>query len=166
MKGWSLIAPVAIDGREHHVLEAHLGRRLGDALGLSRIELRGPPVGDRAVRAVSRTDVAEDHERRGAVLPALADVGAVSFLADGVEVELAHEVLESRVVRPAWRPHLEPARLSLWEGVGPAPAQNLVEGIRQVVPESESRELGCRLRGALPPFGACARNLSRCGGLG
>ena len=53
---------------------------------------------DRAVGAVPRADVAEDHERGGAVLPALADVRAVRFLADGMEVELAHQLLEPEVI--------------------------------------------------------------------
>ena len=81
----------------------HLGDRLRDARGLGDVVLRRAAVGDGAVGAVPRADVAEDHERRGAVLPALADVGAVRFLADGVEVELAHQVLEAQVVGPAGR---------------------------------------------------------------
>ena len=73
------------------MLELHLRRGLGDALRLGGIELRRTSVRDRAVGAVSRADVAENHERRGAVLPALADVGAVRLLADRVQVEVAHQ---------------------------------------------------------------------------
>ena len=57
--------------------------------------------------------LAEDHERGGAVVPALADVGAVRLLADGVEPELAHQPLEAVVVLGAGRAHLQPLGLGL-----------------------------------------------------
>ena len=42
-------------------------------------------------------DVAEDHERGGAVVPALADVRAVRLFADRVEALLAHQPLQPHV---------------------------------------------------------------------
>ena len=57
------------------------------------VERRRPAVRDRAVGARARADVAEDHERRGAVVPAFADVRAARVLADGVELEVAHDAL-------------------------------------------------------------------------
>ena len=59
----------------------------------------GPAVRHRAIRARARADVAEDHEGRGAVVPALADVGAPRFLADGVQAEIAQQVLQPEIVR-------------------------------------------------------------------
>ena len=84
-------------------------------------------MGDGAVGAVPRADVAEDHERGRAVLPALTDVRAVGFLADGVEVELAHQLLEPEVLRPAWSANLQPARLSLGERLDAVATVDLVE---------------------------------------
>jgi hypothetical protein len=37
---------------------------------------------DRAISAIPRTDVAKDHERRGAMLPALTDVRAMRLFTD------------------------------------------------------------------------------------
>ena len=82
---------------------------------------------DGAVGAVPRADVAEDHEGRGAVLPALADVRAVRFLADRVEVELAHQLLEPEVLRPAGSANLEPARLSLGQRFDAVAAGDLIQ---------------------------------------
>ena len=64
-----------------------------------------------AVGARARADVAEDHERRGAVVPALADVGAVRVFADGVELQLAHDALQPEVVLRPGRAHLQPLGL-------------------------------------------------------
>jgi hypothetical protein len=52
------------------------------------------------------------------VLPALADVRAMRFLAHGVEVQLAHQMLQSGIVRTARSLHLEPRRLSLGQRFG------------------------------------------------
>src|SRR5205085_8069382 len=57
--------------------------------------------------------VAEDQERRLALLPALVDVRAARLLADGVEVEAAHDALEVAVVRARLGLHLQPGRLAL-----------------------------------------------------
>jgi hypothetical protein len=86
--------------------EQQLAQRLEQVrrmLGSSRVDV--------AVAARARAGLAEDLERRGAAPPALGDVGAASFLADGVELlavdELPH--LEVAGVR-ARRPHLHPFR--------------------------------------------------------
>ena len=65
-----------------------------------------------AEAAAAGADVAEDHEGRRAALPALADVGAVGLLADGVQVVAADLLLQPAVVRPARRRHLQPRRLA------------------------------------------------------
>src|SRR5260370_700595 len=91
---------------------AELADRAADALGLLAVLPCGPAVRDRAIPAPARAHVAQDHEGRGRVFPALADVRATRLLADGVEVPLAHALLEAHVVRPAGRTHLEPRRLA------------------------------------------------------
>src|SRR4029453_16803528 len=69
------------------------------------------PMGHGAVAAVPRAHITENHERRGEVLPAFADIRAVGLFAHRMEVPLPHETLETEVLRPARRPHLEPGRL-------------------------------------------------------
>jgi hypothetical protein len=133
---------VAIDGREHDVLQPHRRRRFRNTLRLRGIELRRPPVGDGAVGAVPGADIAENHEGRGAVLPALADVRAMRFLAHRVEVQVAHELLEAQVVRASGRLHLEPGRLPLRKRLGPMPAHDLVEGFAHVQREGSGERRG------------------------
>ena len=85
-------------------------------VGLRGIDRAGSAVGHGAVRAGARADVAEDHERGGAVVPALADVRAARFLADGVQVQLAHQPLEPQVARRPRRAHLQPLGLRVSRG--------------------------------------------------
>jgi len=69
---------------------------------------RGASMRHGTVRARPRAHLAENHERRRAVVPALADVGALGFLAHGVELQLPHEVPQPCVVRRPGRAHLQP----------------------------------------------------------
>src|SRR5258708_2072065 len=80
---------------------AELADGAAEAPGLLAAPPGGPAVRDRAIPAPARAHVAQDHEGRGRVFPALADVRATRLLADGVEVPLAHALLEAHVVRPA-----------------------------------------------------------------
>ena len=68
-----------------------------------RIEQIGPAGRDVAEGAGAGADGAQDHHRRVLLLPALADIGAGRLLADGVELELAHQARASRDIpaRPA-----------------------------------------------------------------
>ena len=81
---------------------------------------------DCAVRAITRADVAKDHEGGRAMLPAFTNVGAMRLLADRVEVELTHHVLEPQVVRSARSLHLEPRWLALGKGLDAMPTHDLV----------------------------------------
>src|SRR5207249_1538858 len=103
---------VTIDRRDHDVLEPELAHGPADPLGLLAILPDGRAVRDRAVAAVAGAHVAQDHERRGRVLPALPDVGTARLLADRVEVPLAHPTLEAHVVGAAGGADLEPRRLA------------------------------------------------------
>src|SRR4051794_12999214 len=67
---------VAVDARDDRVAKAHQRHRASDARGLERV-VPGRLAGlDVAEAAAARAGVAEDHERRGPPLPALADVRA------------------------------------------------------------------------------------------
>ena len=108
------------------MLQLHLGDCLRDALRFGWIKFRRPTVRDGAIGAISGADVTEDHERCGAVFPAFANVRTMSLLANGMEVELTHELLEPEVLRAAGSAHLEPAWLSLRQRFDAVAASDLV----------------------------------------
>ena len=72
---------VAIDAGDHGMLQAQRGHGLGDAARLVKIDRLGAALGHGAESAAARAQVAQHHEGRGLVVPALADVGAVGALA-------------------------------------------------------------------------------------
>ena len=107
---------VAIDAGDDRMAEPHLRHRAGDAQRLERV-VEGRLAGlDVAEAAAARAGVAEDHERRRAALPAVADVRAGGLLADRVQALVADHPVELAVALPARRRHLEPARLAAAEG--------------------------------------------------
>ena len=61
-------------------------------------------------------DVAEEHDGGGALAPALADVGAVGFLADGVEFERREGALDAGVFSAAGGEDFEPVGLAFAGG--------------------------------------------------
>jgi hypothetical protein len=63
------------------------------------------------------------------MLPALANVGTVSLLANGVEVELTHEVLEPKVVRTPWGSDFQPTRLTLGEWLDAVTPDDLIKSL-------------------------------------
>ena len=103
---------VAVDARDHRVPEAHLRDRSRHPGRLERVVPRRLARLDVAEAAAPGAGVAEDHERGGAALPALADVRARRLLADRVEVLGLDQVLQLAVPRAARRRHLEPRRLA------------------------------------------------------
>src|SRR5579884_1581607 len=123
---------VAVDAGDHRVAESHPGDRPGDPGRLERV-VPGRLAGlDVAEAAASSADVAEDHERGGASLPALADVGACRLLADRVEVLLGDEPVELAVLRAAGRGDLEPGGLAAAVGLdlGPEDGQDVADAPR------------------------------------
>src|SRR4029078_3299425 len=66
--------------------------------------------GDGAESAGACADVAQDHERGGAPVPAIEDVWAASFLADRVQVAAAHDLLEVLEVLALGNTHSDPGR--------------------------------------------------------
>ena len=99
LAGAAIVEIVAIDRGHDDMFEAELRHRLADVLRLVRIERVGLAGRDVAEGAGARADGAEDHHRRVLLLPALADIGAGRLLADGVELELAHQLARREILR-------------------------------------------------------------------
>src|SRR5215208_1426774 len=97
--------------------------RLGDVV------LGWTAAGDGAVGAIPCTNIAQNHECRGPMLPAFADVGTARFLAYRMEIELAHQVLEPHVVGASRRVHLEPRRFPLGERLGAVTPHDLIKSV-------------------------------------
>src|SRR5690349_11809942 len=74
------------------------------------LEWLGLALPDRAVAASARARIAEQQEGRGTEAPALADIRAMRLLADGMQVEAAHEMAQILVVRARGRTGLDPRR--------------------------------------------------------
>ena len=87
---------VAVDRGDDDVLEAQLGDRLADVRRLVRVERAGQAGLDVAEGAGARAGVAHDHQGGVLLLPALADIGAAGFLADGEQAVLAHDLAACR----------------------------------------------------------------------
>src|SRR5712691_6558489 len=102
---------IAVHRRDDDVLEPELADGVPNALRLLAVLPHGLAVRNGAVSAVPRADVAQDHEGRGRLFPALADVRAVRLLADRMEIPLSHQPLQADVVWPARRADFQPSRL-------------------------------------------------------
>ena len=83
---------------DHREAQPHLLDRLGHPGRLVGIERFGLAGVDQAEAALPGAPLARDHERGGAVGPALEDVGAPGLLAHRDQVEVAHGPLQPHVV--------------------------------------------------------------------
>ncbi len=70
----------------------------------------GLPFGHRTEAAPPRTEIAQQHEGCGAMVPALADVGAVRRLAYRVQIEFPSQRLEVVIILAHRRTRLQPLR--------------------------------------------------------
>ena len=113
---------VAGDAGDDDVLQAERADRLGDASRLVVIEPGRAAGLDRAEPAGPGAGVAEDHDRGGALVPALPDVRAVGLLADRVERQPAKQSLEIVVGLARRQPRPDP--------VGVAPERHRTVGGR------------------------------------
>ena len=104
---------VAGDARHGGIPQSHRRDALGDPARLVAVEFGRLAGVDLAEVAAARALLAADEEGRLAVLPALVDVGAAGFLADGVQPLAADQVLQLRVLRARPQPGLDPRRLAL-----------------------------------------------------
>jgi hypothetical protein len=71
----------------------------GDVSRFFRIEAAGLSFADCAEAAMTRTDVAAEHERRGAIGPTFKNIWATSFLTNGVQVESFDQLQNLVLVR-------------------------------------------------------------------
>ena len=127
---------VAVHRCHHDVAQRHRLHRLREPARFPGVQGQRRAVRHRAVGAVPRADVAHDQEGGRPVVPALAHVGAVRLLADGVELQFPHQAADLDVARPARGLHLEPAglaggRLGCRGDPGPA-GRDLEQGNRLV----------------------------------
>src|SRR5258706_10213939 len=102
MPGTAVLQVVAVAAGDDDVGELQHRDGLGEVARLVGVGRERPAVRDVAERTAPRADVAQDHEGRGALAEALADVRARGFLADGVQLLLAQDaldVVEARIGR-------------------------------------------------------------------
>ncbi|SUZ74815.1 uncharacterized protein METZ01_LOCUS27669, partial [marine metagenome] len=93
---------------DNAVAQPHRLDDLSQAPGFLQVQALGPARGHCAVPATPGADLAQNHERGSAPVPAFSDVGAVGFFADSVELLVFHQVLELKIARAAWHRYLEP----------------------------------------------------------
>ena len=102
---------VTVHAGDDGMLEAEGGDGFGNATGFIVIDGVRTALGHGAEAAAARADVAQHHESGGLVVPALADVGAMGALADGMEVEVAGELFEGVEIVAGGSLGFEPVRL-------------------------------------------------------
>src|SRR3977135_436025 len=96
------------------MVEAKLRHRLCHPRPFVLVEPFGTAGFDVAEAAGPGTGVAQDHDRRRALIPALPDVRAMGLLADRVEVEAAQQALQIVVVVARRDPGPDPVRVAAW----------------------------------------------------
>src|SRR6267143_49571 len=106
--GPSVVKLVSIHRCNHRMAQAQKADRPGDAGGFVGIKFRRLSRLDRAEAATSRADIAEDHKRSRAVVPAFTRVGAAGFLAYGMKAVAVDDRLQAGIILPARNPGLEP----------------------------------------------------------
>ena len=111
---------VAGDAGDGRVAQPHRRDRFGDPARLVAVERQRLAGVDLAEVAAPGAGVAADEEGRLAVLPALEDVGAAGFLADGVQPLAPHQLGQLGVRGTGAQPGLDPRRLALDRGLGVA----------------------------------------------
>ena len=91
---------VAVDGGNDHVAQSECGHRVRQLPRFRRVRRLGPAVGHVAEGAAAGAEVAEDHEGRGAVTEALAQVRALGLLAHRRQTLLAQQGLTGVTAGP------------------------------------------------------------------
>src|SRR5258706_1712645 len=115
--GAAVAQVVPVHAGDDHIAERELRNGLGEVPRLLGIRGERPAVRHVAERAASRADVAEDHEGRRALAEALGDVRAGGFLAHGVQLLPAQDVLDLVEARAGARgAHADPRRLGQRRG--------------------------------------------------
>ena len=92
--------------------------RLGDVLGLVRVEEVGPPGRDVAEGAGAGADPPQYHHGGVLLFPALADIRASRLFAHRVEPKLAHQPPGCLVFGRSGRPDAQPVGLTRDRTIG------------------------------------------------
>jgi len=93
--------------------EIQMTNGLGDMQWFFGIKRLGRALANGAKTAMSRTDIAPEHERRGTIRPALKDVWAARFLANRVQVQAFDQLEQVILIRWIAQTNLEPLRFWL-----------------------------------------------------
>src|SRR5205085_7510601 len=101
----------AINRSDNRVREIEMAHGFGDMARFIRIKLRRLSLIDSAETAMARAGVAAEHERGGAIRPALEDVRAACLLTDRVQVQALDELQHVVLIRRIAQTYLQPLRL-------------------------------------------------------
>src|SRR5262249_26420704 len=104
------------DAGHHRMTQAKSGHSFGDAARLILIDGTRLTFGNSAESTAPGTDIAQQHESGGAMIPALPHVGAMSRPADRMQAPAACQFLQIVEILPDGRLRLEPCRLWLPHG--------------------------------------------------
>ena len=85
---------VAIDAGHHRMLEPQRGHGLSYAAGLFPVDGFGTPLGNGTKSAAARADIAQQHERRGLMIPALANVRALCRFTNRVQAQASRKLFQ------------------------------------------------------------------------
>ena len=88
---------VPVNRRNNNVPQARFGQHLGDAARLVKVSDSRSPRFDIAKTAGAGAGVPENHDRGGAAAPALANIRAGRFLANGMEPKISKSVSQSHI---------------------------------------------------------------------
>ena len=95
---------VTINRSDDRVREIKMAHGFGDVARFCRVERHRLPFVDRAETTMARASIAAEHERRGAIRPALEDIWAARLLTDRMQIQardqLEHVVLIRRIAEP------------------------------------------------------------------
>ena len=108
--GAAVLAVVAIDAGDDCVAQAHGGAGFRYTARLVEIDRERRAFLHGAESAAPRADVAENHERSGAAIPAFAHVGTSRALAYRVQTQARDEFLQFAVIIANGRRGAEPFR--------------------------------------------------------
>jgi hypothetical protein len=107
------IVIVPVNAGYNGMFDAEASHRFGHSLGFFIIDWPRLALGNRAESAAAGANVAEQHERRSAVIPALADVGTLRRFADSVQSKPASELLQVMEVVADRGSRAQPPRFGL-----------------------------------------------------
>ena len=93
---------IPVDTGDHHMLQFDLSERIGDPTRLVVVDWHRLPGLHVAESATPGAGVTQNHDRRGAAIPALPHVRATRLLADGVEAVLVDKRLQLEISLTTW----------------------------------------------------------------